>query len=56
MQQRYLVRAHETVTVAGKQAQRPGPEATGGDEPSGAAWPCPIDLLEETDGAAARGR
>ena len=33
-----------------------GPEAAAGDEPSGAAWPCPIDLLEEAEGAAARGR
>ena len=33
-----------------------GPKAAAGDEPSGAAWPCPIDLLEEADGAAARGR
>ena len=47
------MRAHET--VAGPPGEA-GPEAAAGDEPSGAAWPCPIDLLEETDGAAARGR
>ena len=33
-----------------------GPKTAAGDEPSGAAWPCPIDLLEEADGAGARGR
>ena len=33
-----------------------GPKAAAGDEPSGAAWPCPIDLLEEADGAAAGSR
>jgi len=32
-----------------------GPEATTGDEPSGAVWSCPINLLEETDKVAARG-
>ena len=32
-----------------------GPNAAAGDEPSGTVWPCPVDLLEEADGATARG-